>query len=83
MNRVRSTVRIVVHTAAVSARLTRCVAIQLIGYANQAAAGTSGLYGEGADVDQPDNVLGSDNADDLSRIDNECPATALGIQPPE
>ncbi len=35
MNRVRSTVRIVVRTAAVSARLTRCIAIRLIGYATK------------------------------------------------
>lgn len=35
MNRVRSTVRIVVRTAALSARLTRCVAIRLIGYTTQ------------------------------------------------
>lgn len=35
MNRIRSTVRIVVRTAALSARLTRCVAIRLTGYATQ------------------------------------------------
>jgi hypothetical protein len=35
MNRVRSTVRIMVRTAAVSARVTRCVAIRLIGYATK------------------------------------------------
>lgn len=35
MNRVRSTVRIMVRTAALSARLTRCVAIRLIGHATK------------------------------------------------
>ncbi|BBX82977.1 hypothetical protein [Mycolicibacterium aubagnense] len=33
MNKIRSTVRIMVRAAALSARLTRCVAIRLIGYA--------------------------------------------------
>lgn len=35
MNKIRSTVRIMVRTAALSARLTRCVAIRLIGYATK------------------------------------------------
>lgn len=35
MNKVRSTVHIVVHAAALTVRLTRCVAIRLIGHATE------------------------------------------------